>query len=173
VSNVGLGTKLNILDAPPPPERHEPGQGAFERRDRLSLGGSERVDVNECLNARVACGGVGDDSAAVGVPDCVSALVEEIAQGGDYQVRCFLGKEMAGGQRLAADVRCVLLPGAKRIGTGQALYPPQLQDRAFDLLPGGKGLVVVGKVDAQDDRVVLGESGGNVTPREMVLRVPV
>jgi hypothetical protein len=38
------------------------------------------------------------------------ALVEEVAQGGGDQVRCFLGKEVADRQRVAADVGGVLMP---------------------------------------------------------------
>ena len=77
-------------------------------------------------------------------------------KGGDYQVRCFFGEEVTGGQGLAADVAGVLPPDAERlvIAADETLRPPQHQDRAFELLPGGKGLVVVDKVDARRRAVV-------------------
>ena len=45
------------------------GTGGIELQGALALLGSERVDVDERLDVRVAVSGVGDDHAAVGVSD--------------------------------------------------------------------------------------------------------
>src|SRR5437588_9356101 len=84
------------------------------------------------------------------------ALAEEVAQGGGDQVRGFLREEVAGGQGSAADVDSVFLPDAERLvaAADEALGAPQHQDRAFELVPGGEGLVVVDHVDARGRTVV-------------------
>src|SRR5580658_1692409 len=83
-------------------------------------------------------------------------LAEEAGQGLEDQVRCFLGREVAGGQGGAADVGGVLLPHAERLvgAADEALAAPQNQDGAADLLPGGEALVVVGQVGAGRGAVV-------------------
>jgi hypothetical protein len=52
---------------------------------------------------------------------------------------------VAGGQGLAANVDGVFLPDAERVvaAADEALAAPQHEDRAFELVPRGEGLVVV------------------------------
>ena len=80
-------------------------------------------------------------SSWIGCSAQVTGLVEEAPQGPDDQAGCFLGQEVAGGQRAAADVGGVLLPDLQRFvaAADERLRPPQRQDRAFDSLPGGGG----------------------------------
>jgi len=63
---------------------------------------------------------------------------------------------VAGGQGLAADVDGVFLPDAERLvaAADETLGAPQHEDRAFELAPGGEGLVVVDHVDARGRTVV-------------------
>src|SRR5436305_32561 len=84
------------------------------------------------------------------------ALAEEVAEDGDDLTWVFFGEEVAGGQGLAADVDGVLLPDAERLvaAADETLGAPQHEDRAFELAPGGEGLVVVDQVDARRRAVV-------------------
>lgn len=68
----------------------------------------------------------------------VIGLVEEVAQGGDDQVGCFLGEEVTGGQGGAADIGGVLAPDLYRLVflADEGLLTPEQQGRAGDLLPG-------------------------------------
>ena len=63
---------------------------------------------------------------------------------------------MTGGQGLAANVDGVFLPDAERLvsAADETLGAPQHEDRAFELAPGGEGLVVVDHVDARGRTVV-------------------
>src|SRR6266699_5296956 len=90
------------------------------------------------------------------LPDRSRVLLEEVAERGGYQVRRFFRQEVTGGQGLAADVAGVLPPDAERLvfAADETLRPPQHQDRAFELLPGGKALVVVDEIDARRRTVV-------------------
>src|ERR1700750_3041887 len=94
-----------------------------------------------------------------------SRLAEDVPQGFDHQLGCFLGEEVAGGKGLAADVDGVFLPDAERVVAAgdETLAAPQREDRAFELAPRGEGLVVVDQVDGRR-RAVVG-AGARDRPR--------
>jgi hypothetical protein len=48
-----------------------------------------------------------------------NVLSEELAQGCGHQVRCFFDNQMAGRQRLAADMGYALMPDAELISLGE------------------------------------------------------
>src|SRR4029453_7190885 len=83
-------------------------------------------------------------------------LGEEGAEGCGDQGRGFLGEEVAGGQGLAADADGGFLPDAERVvaAADEALAAPQHEDRAFELVPRGEGLVVVDQVNGRRRAVV-------------------
>jgi hypothetical protein len=72
---------------------------------------------------------------------------------------------VAGGQGLAADVDGVFLPDAERVvaAADETLAAPQYEDRAFELVPRGEGLVVVDQVNGRR-RAVVG-AGARDRPR--------
>jgi len=63
---------------------------------------------------------------------------------------------VADGQGVAADAGGVLPSDAERLvaEADERLLPPQRQDRAFGLLPGREGLVVLNEVKARGRAVV-------------------
>src|SRR5919108_3878165 len=107
--------------------------------------------ASSCARSTAAMRPMVTGSRAAGCP-----LAEEVAEGGDDQVRRFLGDEVTGGLGLAADVDGVFLPDAERlvVAADDGLRAPQHQDRAFELPARGEGLVVVDEVDAGRRAVV-------------------